>query len=249
MRNIEVSDEREPVIVHYDIELDDAGLDPYSFRIYARIVRRCAGAGSGKCSESLQSMADSCQMSRAAVGRAIRVLVKRKMVARKSRVGQTSYYALIDKKHWIDLPENDDNDKPTRLPQRQDPAPTETGVSPTETGPGSHRDTKNTREHKEEKMPVVDGLGDALAEMYPGYAENWKVMRELASLVFRLKAGTSDVRRFPDWLKQHHPMKANTPFAFRDLFHESVKKVQATSRPAVSKMPDWYREIYDASAR
>lgn len=95
--------------------------------------------------------------------------------------------------------------------------------------------------------PVIDDLGTILEEMYPGHATNFRTMRELADLVIRLKAATEDVRRFPEWLSKNHPMKANTPFSFKDLFHESIRKTStATSRQSSSQAPDWYKEMYES---
>ena len=101
-RPIVFKDERAPVIVHYDIELDDSGLDPYEFRAYQRIARRCAGASTGQCCESLASMAFGCRMSRAKLAQAIKGLIERRMIARRSEPGQVSFYALLDKSRWLD---------------------------------------------------------------------------------------------------------------------------------------------------
>ena len=102
-RGMSFKDEREPVIVHYDLELDDAGLDPYQFRAYQRIARRCTGATTGQWFESLESMAEGCKMSRPTLIRAGKVLIERGMIRRLSRQGMTSFYALADKKNWINL--------------------------------------------------------------------------------------------------------------------------------------------------
>lgn len=99
-RSISSSDDRESPIVYYDIELDDAGLNPYEFRIYGRIARR-AGGGDHSCTESLTNMADGCQMSRSSLIRAIKGLLHRKMISRIRKDGDTSEYRLLDKKHWI----------------------------------------------------------------------------------------------------------------------------------------------------
>lgn len=99
-KNITASDNRTPPIVFYDIELDDAGLTPYEFRVYGRIARR-AGGGGHSCTESLTNMADGCQMSRSSLIRAIKGLVQRKMISRIKKDGETSAYALLDKRHWI----------------------------------------------------------------------------------------------------------------------------------------------------
>lgn len=99
-RTIAVTDARTPLQIFFDIELDDAELDPYQFRIYSRIVRRAAG-GQSECFESLESMANGCKMSRKTAVYAIKELIRRKMVRRISRTGETSIYAVLDKSHWL----------------------------------------------------------------------------------------------------------------------------------------------------
>lgn len=98
--HIESQDRRQPVVVYFDIELDDMGLTPYEYRAYGRIARRASG-GRGRCSESLDAMATGCQMSRPTLIRAINGLIERKMVARESNPGYTSVYYLTDKSEWV----------------------------------------------------------------------------------------------------------------------------------------------------
>ena len=52
-------------------EIDDYGLDPYEFRIYARITRR---AGNGEAWESLTNMASACCISLGRVRPALQIL-------------------------------------------------------------------------------------------------------------------------------------------------------------------------------
>lgn len=87
----------------------------------------------------------------------------------------------------------------------------------------AHIRTNRHEPSEEGNSPAIDDLGSALENMYPGYATDFRTMRSLADLVIRLKASTVDVLRFGDWLKAAHPKKANTIFAFRDLFHESLQ--------------------------
>jgi hypothetical protein len=101
-RGIQSSDGREPTIVFYDIELDDANLNPYQFRIYNRIARR-SGGGDHECTESLARIAESCQMSTRTAIRAIKELASRRFIKRVERKGDTSHYTLLDKKHWLPL--------------------------------------------------------------------------------------------------------------------------------------------------
>ena len=90
------------------------------------------------------------------------------------------------------------------------------------------------KEQKEQKESPFQnpGIGDALEDTFPGHANNFRTMSELFMLCSKLQATAEDVRRFPDWLKTTYPMKAISPYAFKDLLAESLK-----SRPVV-KVPD-----------
>jgi len=99
-RLIKATDQRESPIVYFDIELDDIGLTVYEYRAYGRIARRASG-GKRSCTESLDSMALGCQMSRRSLINAIKGLIDRRMIARESKLGDTSTYYLTDKSSWI----------------------------------------------------------------------------------------------------------------------------------------------------
>jgi hypothetical protein len=162
-KEIAFMDEREPQVVLYDIELDDAALDPYQFRAYQRIARRCAGKNTGECFEKLEIMATSCKMSSSQLKRSLRVLIERRMIIRRSEPGKPSHYALLDKKHWITFAEWSKKhtnpalpEPPTQLSQSYHPALPEPHPALPELPPGSDRaDMKNTKkntnkENKEE---------------------------------------------------------------------------------------------------
>ena len=53
--------------------LDDFGLDPHSFRIYARIARQSSGKNG--CCESIYSMANACKMTLCEVDEALSTLL------------------------------------------------------------------------------------------------------------------------------------------------------------------------------
>src|SRR6056297_356369 len=72
--------------------LDDAGLSPYAFRVYARIARR-AGPN-GTCYESADNMAEGCDMSRRQLFRSIEELMSKGLIKKVSRPGQTTVYQL-----------------------------------------------------------------------------------------------------------------------------------------------------------
>ena len=99
-RAITASDERVHLVALYDFFLDDAGLNPFEYRAYMRIVRR-AGGGRSACTESLENMAIGCRMSRRAMVGAIKALIKRHMIRRESKSGHVSTYVLTDKSTWV----------------------------------------------------------------------------------------------------------------------------------------------------
>ncbi|MGH2412670.1 MAG: hypothetical protein ACRDEA_03030 [Microcystaceae cyanobacterium] len=79
--------------------LDDYPLDPYEFRLYARIHRR---AGTGSCWESIPHMATACQMSLAKARKALRFLVAAGLVSRSERTGATTEWTINSHQYWIE---------------------------------------------------------------------------------------------------------------------------------------------------
>ncbi|MHC5827776.1 MAG: hypothetical protein ACYT04_70800, partial [Nostoc sp.] len=93
-----VQDDRDDfnfIFVHK--ELDDFGLDPYSFRIYSRIVRR---AGKGEAFESNKNMAIGCRMSEAQVKRSLKTLATHGLIIKESRPGTTCIYRVAPRRNW-----------------------------------------------------------------------------------------------------------------------------------------------------
>ncbi len=78
--------------------LDDYGLNPFEFRIYARIVRRSDHEGS--C-ESVASMAVACKICEQVVKSSLRFLAATGMIERVSRPGQTTIYRLTPYDRWV----------------------------------------------------------------------------------------------------------------------------------------------------
>jgi len=182
MRSIKSTDRREAVVVFFDVQLDDMGLTPYEYRVYGRIARRAAG-GHHACTESLDSMAKGCQISRRTLMRSIRGLIQRRMIERESKLGETSTYYLTDKSQWIP------GARETPLPGEPVTPPwciTDTPLVHERHTPVVHqRHTKNTREeykegHKEgeaepaalTRLPAPEPAGESnavsvLLEIFP----------------------------------------------------------------------------------
>jgi len=75
----------------------------------------------------------------------------------------------------------------------------------------------------------------ALEKVFPGSATNFSKMRDMFSLAEKLGATEDQILTFPAWLKEHHPRKSFSPFAFLDLFPESVKNGHVSTGPPEQK--------------
>ena len=139
-RMIKAGDERTPVVVFYDVQVDDAGLSPLEFRAYMRIVRRAAG-GVSACTESLEHMAKGCKMSRRSMVEAIKGLVQKRMIRRESKSGHVSTYVLTDKSTWV---LEGATSAPYAQVEGEGWAPYAQGVGTICPG-GGHQDRKSTR--------------------------------------------------------------------------------------------------------
>lgn len=79
-------------------DFDDYGLNPYEFRIYARIVRR---AGRSDAWESIPNMAKACMMSESRARRAIQVLEAARLIESLERSGYSALRRLTPKSVWV----------------------------------------------------------------------------------------------------------------------------------------------------
>jgi len=85
-------------LVHSD--LDDYGLDPYEFRIYAHIVRRTGGKLDGECFAKLKKTAEICNMSVRKAQYALKTLCDAGLILKDQRKGRTDIYRLAPKSNW-----------------------------------------------------------------------------------------------------------------------------------------------------
>lgn len=93
---IDVKDKRNlPIFIHS--ELDDYGLTPVEFRVYARIARR---AGHGTAEESVPNMATACQVSVRTVQRSLQSLVDKGLLSKTERNFATTQYVLRPVHEW-----------------------------------------------------------------------------------------------------------------------------------------------------
>jgi len=99
MNKVEISDGRDLGAI-IPAALDDYGLDPYEFRIYGRLARRC-GAG-GTAWESVSNMSIACGMGEQKAKQCLRLLCMVGLAERRSRPGHSSEYHLLPASRWSD---------------------------------------------------------------------------------------------------------------------------------------------------
>jgi hypothetical protein len=81
--------------------LDEYGLDPYEFRVYAHIVRRTGGKTNKKFFASQSKSAEICQMSVRKFQYSLKFLCKAQMIVQEKRQGRTDVYRLTPPILWV----------------------------------------------------------------------------------------------------------------------------------------------------
>ena len=94
----ELVDGRKDLPIFLHSELDEYGLDPYEFRIYARLSRRAQGQSTAM--ESISNMAKGALMSKRKARYAIQFLFKAGLILKKHRSGRSSIITLTPKELW-----------------------------------------------------------------------------------------------------------------------------------------------------
>lgn len=84
-------------------KIDDAGLDPFEFRIFARIVRRCNGQPQEfRCYESIPKMARSLGIGVHTLRRSLKTLIDKGAVLRWERSGASDLFAFRSLDEWVE---------------------------------------------------------------------------------------------------------------------------------------------------
>lgn len=262
-RSVSFQDERKPQIVFYDIELDDAGLNPYEFRAYQRIARRCAGLQEGECFESLQAIADACKMSRPTLIRAIKVLLQRRMIRRISRHGGTSFYALTDKQNWLSFDQWEQTYRPEPgKPQNQGVVnhrtrggkPQNQGVVHTFTHKNTHEENKKENKREKEHSPSLDSknLTSILLTAYENIAKGYQEIQRVEKQAIILESENFQASDVEAWLKAKQSRSGINFIAedFRKWFDGQSRKITASNYPALPtvKAPADYAQFYKDAA-
>jgi DNA-binding transcriptional regulator PaaX len=81
-------------------DLDEYGLDPYEFRIYAHVVRRTGGKLTGECFAKLKKTSEICHMSVRKAQYALKTLCDAGLLVKEQRRGRTDVYRLTPKSNW-----------------------------------------------------------------------------------------------------------------------------------------------------
>jgi len=84
-------------VVFIHSRLDDYGLPPPAFRIYAHLARR---AGSGEAYPAIATMARTCHVHPQTARRAVQLLAKHGLITREDRPGTTPIYRLTPASQW-----------------------------------------------------------------------------------------------------------------------------------------------------
>ncbi|WP_051482690.1 hypothetical protein [Synechocystis sp. PCC 7509] len=131
-------------------EIDDYGLDPYEFRIYARITRR---AGNGEAWESLANMASACCMSLGRARKAVSLLKLAKLVESIERPGYSTLYRLTPQHKWVECDRLQELRAFINL-RAKSPTPIR-----------SNRGTKNDSPTRSDRTPLSDAIPLPLSEV------------------------------------------------------------------------------------
>ena len=84
-------------VIFIHSRLDDYGLSPQQFRIYAHIARR---SGSGAAWPSVATVAQVCQLHPKTARQALHVLVEHRLITRELRPGTTPIYRITPAREW-----------------------------------------------------------------------------------------------------------------------------------------------------
>jgi len=215
-------------------DLDDFGLDPYAFRVYARIVRR-AGTREG-CFESIDHISKACRIDRKRVYEALKVLLRHRLIEKESKLGKPNSYFLTPREQWIPLTCTENGTPPipkTEHPlyRNRDTPCTENGTPPipkTEHKGNPIKEIPLRESHQRQDAREDDGrTKDALV-----YAHARQIAREVAHLQRNLDGPKNFFIHSP-WgnLANEMGLLPETVFhAFRE-FLEALGRISGKSDP------------------
>lgn len=111
--------------------LDEYGLDPYEFRLYAHIIRRTGGKTRGICFAKLSTISGICKISTRKTQQIIKILMSANFITQTKRPGRTDEYRVRPASEWVPkkelveirerLKRNQQKELVQDLPQEEDP--------------------------------------------------------------------------------------------------------------------------------
>lgn len=160
-------------VIFIHSSLDDAGLDPYEFRLFGHISRR---AGEGTCWASMSAMAKVCGMCEDVLRRALKTLIDRQMIKREERPGRTTRLIILPPTMWILHPPGQ-NGGVNNPPVPSLPHPP--GVNPPEGNPGKVIPKNGAKVKKTELPPIPEKLNTSpFIKAWNDWLENRKNQRK-----------------------------------------------------------------------
>lgn len=158
-------------VVFIHSRLDDYGLTPQQFRVYAHLARR---AGNGTAWPAVATIAGVCKLHHQTVREALRVLVKHRLVSREPRPGTTPIYRITPAAAWHPLT------RITGHPSESDTPPSVSEDTPTKRRQGHPYETKEGEGNPLEGDPKKEGIHTYQA---PGLPRSEQEAVEQAQLV------------------------------------------------------------------
>lgn len=216
MKKREIQDGRKlPIFIHS--ELDDLGLDPFEFRIYARLARR---AGEHGAFESVPNMAKHCKMSERQVRYSLKTLVSLNLIRKTEYPGKPANYILTDRPEWKSPPE-----KPKSNQQKETPAPDaplhlmQPTPAPGAGVPLHHMQPKDIhgRYSKEgESTPPPSPIIELLIYYYQNIATTQREQVDLKNQSIILDAANASANEVKAWLESRRSL-SSIGFIARDF--------------------------------
>ena len=167
--------------------LDDHGLDPSAFRVYAHLSRR---ASSGQAFPAVRSIARVCRLHPKTVRAALRALEAGRLILRQERPGRTAIYRLTPKCEWLPKAHACQSDTPPKPIPGTPAKPIQDHPCQTDTHEGNPREGTSSKAIQGESV-----CADT-------HAEAWQVLAEYPKTVHGtdLKAAVVQVERA---IRQH----------------------------------------------
>ena len=147
--------------------LDDAGLTPQQFRVFAHLSRR---ASSGLCFASLATMSNICGLRDRTIRECLKVLRARKMISCEERKGYTTLWKVLSPDQWLAVNPCRNNTPPKAAPLPKGattPLPFEYLTTPAVSVPTKVIPVKDIQEGNPNKSNTARQLAESVYEAYP----------------------------------------------------------------------------------